>query len=409
MLVAPAHSYRTAAYVAAAQALQIELVLVSEGEQALVSGRLQGLHFPIQGESDLQPLLDFAHQWPIDGVVATDDASVVLTSRVAGALGLPCNPPQAARRSRRKDLARHCLHEAGIPVPAFRVLDLEQSLAPQVRGFPFPAVIKPIALSGSLGVIRVDDPPQLQAAIERIKSILQQQNHQDPEEAQTLLLEQFIPGVEIALEGLLQGGCLRVLTVFDKPEPMNGPYFEESYYISPSRHSAAWLERARKRVQQACQAYGLQEGPVHAELRFFHEDAWIMEVASRTIGGYCSRLLSLGTGHSLESLVLQQALGRPLSLESPAGAAGVLMLPTREAGILRRVEGVMAAQAVPFVEEVLIAVREGYELQPLPDGNRYLGFVFARAPDADQVERALRAAQDALKVVVAPLWKMGKG
>ncbi len=406
LLIAPANSYRTAAYIEAARSLGIELLLASEGEHALVSTWAGGVQINLYDEDAMPRLLALAEQQPLLGVVATDDASVTLTSRVAEALGLSHNPPAAARRSRRKDLARDCLAAAGLPVPLHRVLDLRRPLAGQLHGFPFPAVVKPLALSGSRGVIRVEDAGQLQQAAQRIQRILQDEQHQDREESCCLLLEQFIPGPEIAVEGLLRRGTLELLAIFDKPDPMNGPFFEETYYVTPSRHSGFLQSCAVQRVQEACRAYGLREGPVHAELRLYQNEAWIMEVASRTIGGHCGQLLRFGTGYSLEAMVLAQAIGRPLPVTADQGAAGVLMLPTPKAGVLRRVEGLMAAQRVPYIEEVVISVREGYELVPLPEGSRYLGFLFARAPGADQVEQALREAHAQLQIVVAPLWKM---
>lgn len=406
LLIAPHNSYRTGAYLEAARTLGIEVVLASEGEHSLVNDRFAGVRIRLADEHALEHLLAVHRQRCIQGVVATDDASVPLTSRVAGALGLSHNSPESARRSRRKDRARACLAAAGLPVPDHRLLDLREPLASQVTGFPFPAVIKPLAMSGSRGIIRVEDGAALLHAAERVHRILMDESSADPDEAHGALLEAFVPGPEIALEGLLREGRLEVLAIFDKPDPMDGPFFEETYYITPSRHPPALLTRARERVQQACLAYGLREGPVHAELRLWRGDAWIMEVASRTIGGYCGRLLRFGTGHSLESLVISHAIGRPLPRGAMDGAAGVLMIPTPEAGVLRRVEGVLEAGRIAGIEEVMISVREGYELVPLPEGSRYLGFVFARGERPEEVESALRAAHARLRVVVAPVWKL---
>ena len=205
---------------------------------------------------------------------------------------------------------------------------------------------------------------------------------------------------------MLTGGELQVLTVFDKPEPLNGPYFEETYYTTPSRHARNTLEELHHTVQAACSAYGLREGPVHAECRLNADGIWILEVAARTIGGLCGRLLQFGTGYSLEELVLAQAMGKALPIEISKQGAGVLMIPIPQAGVLKRVEGVLAAQRVPYIESVEIQLREGHELVPLPEGNSYLGFIFTRAPSAQQAEAALRAAHACLKVVVAPLWKV---
>jgi len=294
------------------------------------------------------------------------------------------------------------LTAAGVPVPGFRIIDLKRSLAPQLDGLEYPCVVKPLALSASRGVIRVDDAGALQAACARVERILASESGRERFVSSHLLVEAFVPGPEVALEGLLTAGVLNVLAIFDKPDPLDGPYFEETYYITPSRHEESVKTRIVRRVQEACQALGLREGPVHAELRISAGDGVILEVASRTIGGDCARLLRFGTGQTLEELVISHAVGRPLSLNFPEGAAGVLMLPIVEGGILRRVEGITQARAVPWIEDVVIAVREGYELVPLPEGATYLGFIFARAPTPAAAEAALRDAHARLKVVVAP-------
>ncbi|QKQ26039.1 ATP-grasp domain-containing protein [Candidatus Reidiella endopervernicosa] len=260
-------------------------------------------------------------------------------------------------------------------------------------------------MSGSRGVIRVDDQAQLSAAVERVRPMLRDGRGED--EQNMLLVEAYLPGREVALEGMLHRGELSVLALFDKPDPLEGPFFEESYYITPSRFDEATQQSVAEVVVAACHAYGLQEGPVHAELRINDAGPWVLEVASRTIGGQCGRLLRFGTGRSLEELVLSQAMGEPLTLQADRGGAGVLMIPIPEAGLLRRVEGLMAANKVEWIEDIEISVREGYELVPLPEGESYLGFIFARAPSPEQAEAALREAHAHLKIVVAPLMKIG--
>ena len=224
------------------------------------------------------------------------------------------------------------------------------------------------------------------------------------EERHTLLVESFVPGPEIALEGMLASGELSVLAIFDKPDPLDGPFFEETIYVTPSRLPRSVQALAAERVREGCAAYGLTEGPVHAELRIHDGDAWIIEIAGRTIGGDCARLFTFGAGTGLEHLVLKRALGRAPDgpLRGDSRAAGVLMIPTPGAGTLRRVEGVMAASRIPGIREVSITVREGYELIPLPEGGTYLGFVFALGDDPAGVEASLRRAQGTIRVIVAP-------
>ncbi len=409
LLIAPRNSYRTSTYIEAARSMGLEIMVASEGEHSLVSEIAGGLHVDLDDPAAVDELLAASRRKPFHGVIATDDASVELGSRIAGALALPHNTPQAAILTRRKDLSRERLHAAGLPVPGYRLVDLERPLSMQLEGVRFPVVVKPIALSASRGVIRADHNAELLSACGRVETLLAAESPADPTERNRILVEEFVPGPEVALEGLLRGGRLDVLAIFDKPDPMEGPFFEETYYITPSRHPARRIGKLVERVAQACSALGLREGPVHAEARICRGDAWIMEVASRTIGGYCGRLLRFGTGHRLEELIISHSIGRPLEIRPDQGAAGVLMLPIPQAGILRRVEGVMAARRVPFIDSLEISVREGYELVPLPEGASYLGFVFARAPNPEQAEAALREAHAKLRIVVAPLFRMADG
>jgi biotin carboxylase len=221
-------------------------------------------------------------------------------------------------------------------------------------------------------------------------------------EKQLLLLEQYIPGQEVAVEALLINGELQLLAVFDKPDPLEGPFFEETYYISPSRLSDHKQQLLVDTVAATCQAYGLRHGPVHAECRINDQGVWILEVAARTIGGLCSRLFRYATGTDLESVVVSQALGRSVELKTTEKGVGVLMIPITEAGIMRRVEGVSEAARIPYIVDVIIDIREGNRLVPLPEASSYLGFIFAEAPNAAAAEAALRQAHACLNIVVAP-------
>ena len=407
LLIAPPGSYRVHAYLEAARDLGIGMLVASEGEHTLVPGIGDGLRVDFSDPEAVVGRIVAAHRdRPVAGVVATDDGTVEIANRAAAVLGLAHNAPSAARIARRKDLARSALARAGLPVPAVRRVLLDRPLGPQLSGVAFPCVVKPLALAASRGVIRADDPPGLEAACRRAGAIVRAATGPatDAEERGTLLLESFVPGPEIALEGMLAAGELSVLAIFDKPDPLDGPFFEETIYVTPSRLPPPVRALAARRVREGCAAYGLTEGPVHAELRLHDGDAWIIEIAGRTIGGDCARLFTFGSGTSLEHLVLHRALGR--SPGAPFGgdgtAAGVLMIPTPGAGTLRRVEGVLAANRIPGVREVSITVREGYELTPLPEGGTYLGFVYALGEDPVDVEEALRRARETIRVVVAP-------
>ena len=244
-------------------------------------------------------------------------------------------------------------------------------------------------------MIRVDDADQFVVAFRRIEALLRKEGADSEAE---ILVESFIPGVEVALEGLLTQGELAVLALFDKPDPLDGPFFEESIYVTPSGLAASERAAIRSATEEAVQALGLREGPVHAELRLNDQGAWILEIAPRSIGGLCSRTLRFGTGVSLEELILQHALGQATNgIERESCAAGVMMIPIPHGGTLRRVDGREAAQAVPGVEQVEITIPLGREVVPWPEGSRYLGFIFARDQEPEEVVVALRSAHQQLR------------
>jgi biotin carboxylase len=270
-------------------------------------------------------------------------------------------------------------------------------------------VIKPLRLAASRGVIRADDPGAFVAALERIRRILAEPDAAAcGAPARAVLIEEFVPGVEVALEGLLRAGRLHVLALFDKPDPLNGPFFEETIYVTPSRLGAARQRAAVRCVERAARALGLVEGPVHAELRLDTraetEDGapTLIEIAARPIGGRCSAVLRFGEeGASLEEIVIGHALGiAPPSLEREALAAGVMMIPVPGSGVLREVRGQDAARAVSLIEEVVITAHPGERLVPWPEGSRYPGFIFARGATPGAVEQALREAHRRLEFVL---------
>ena len=409
LLIAPHSSYRISPYIQAAQKLGIEVMVASTSEHSLVSEVAEGLRIDLDSyKTDPQKAIELilkAHkEKPFTGVVATDDNAVSLAACAARALDLPHNPPEAVRFTHRKDLARDRLTEYGIPVPKHKSIDLYGDLSDQARKLSFPCVIKPLSLSGSRGVIRANSTDEFITACNRIQAIVK--DLEDSESQRYLLAESYIPGFEVAVEAMLDDGELQVLALFDKPDPLEGPYFEETYYITPSRLAHDTRALITRRVKEACRAYGLMNGPVHAELRLHNNEAWIIEVAARTIGGQCAQLLKYGTGYGLEELVIHQASGIPAQALCQEYSAGVLMIPTPEAGILRRVEGLANARRVTYITEVEISVREGYELVPLPEGSAYLGFIFAQGPDPSSVESALREAHSYLKFITAPILKM---
>lgn len=313
----------------------------------------------------------------------------MLAAAINQALGRPTHPPDAAERARNKHQQRAACAAAGVPVPAFHLHTL--GAAPPDGSFP--CVVKPLALAGSRGVIRADDQRALAGALERAGRIAAP--------ATEVLIEAFVPGREVALEGLLSAGRLTVLALFDKPDPLDGPFFEESIYVTPSRLPADVQDAVARVTQQAAAALGLREGAVHAELRVNDGGVWLIEVAARPIGGRCSAALRLADGSSLEEVLCRQALGLPLPpLVREARASGVMMIPVPGAGVLREVQGVDAARAVPLVEGVELTAHPGERLVPWPEGSRYPGFIFARGDTAAGVEAALRASHACLHFVL---------
>jgi biotin carboxylase len=406
VLIAPYSSYRLVPYLQAIEALDLLAIVVSQSRQMPISNRITGLHVDFaEAEQAFEKILAIAESCTVVAVIGSDDSTVALSARVAEALGLVHNDPDAVRYSRRKDLARDCLQKAGLRVPRFQCLSIRDALGNPDHSVGYPCVVKPVSLSGSRGVIRANTPEEFRLACARIQPILQAESLPD-EEADRILIEQYIPGREYAFEGILQNGKMTRLILFDKPDPLEGPFFEETYYIMPSRLPEEQQQQVSDTVGLACAAYGLREGPVHAEVRLHEGQVWILEIAARTIGGQCARLLRFGTGRNLEELVVMYASGYHVELSEQDSAGGVLMIPIPRHGILRRVEGVMAALKIPYIEDLEISMREGYELVPLPEGDSYLGFIFARAPTADLAEQALREAHACLRIITTPILGM---
>jgi biotin carboxylase len=287
---------------------------------------------------------------------------------------------------------------AGVPQPGHRVLRPGDDAGALAAALGFPVVVKPLALSMSRGVIRADDAEAAAAAALRVRAILADAG-EDP--AQRLLVERFVPGAEVAVEALVRDGTLEVLAVFDKPDPLDGPYFEETLYVTPSRLPASALEAVERETARSAEALGLRDGPVHAELRVHGDEVAVLELAARSIGGLCSRSLRFGLGMSLEELILRHALDLPLEgIRREDRAAGVMMLPIPAAGALREVRGIEAARAVEGIGGVEITVAPGGRVRPLPEGDRYLGFIFAKADTPEAVESALREAHSLLEVEI---------
>ncbi len=398
-------SYRAGAFIDAARRIGVAVTVGAEREQALAMANPSGhliLDF-LAPEKAVRTIVDFNKEHPINAVIAADDDGVIISAMAAQALGLPHNPVVAVAAARNKFLMREILAKTGIPCPRFSKFSTSENPEDIVQHISFPCVVKPLSLSASCGVIRADDATQFIAAFMRVAAILRQ-----PEVAGTggdspqhILVESFIPGKEVAVEGLLSKGKLKVLAIFDKPDPLDGPYFEETIYVTPSRHPESVQEKIIDCTAKAVKALGLREGPIHAELRLNEQGAWILEIAPRSIGGLCSRTLRFGEGISLEELILRHTLGYDVeNLERESLAAGVMMIPIPCPGTLREVRGVQVAKEVAGIEDIRITVPSGQTLVPLPEGKKYLGFIFARAETPDSAEAALREAHQRLSFVI---------
>lgn len=336
---------------------------------------------------------------PLDAVVAVDDEGVLVAALAGQRLGLAHNPPDAAARSRDKAAMRRALEDAGVPQPEFRMAGPDADVAGLAAEVGLPCVVKPVSLSGSRGVIRADDREAAVVAAKRVRAILADAG-EDPEAP--LLVERYIPGDEVAVEGLLRGGTLEPLAVFDKPDPLEGPYFEETIYVTPSRLPPETLGAIVRMTADAAAALELVEGPIHAELRTDGGRAWVLELAARSIGGLCSRALRFGVGVTLEEVILRHALGLPIDdLRRESAASGVMMIPIPRAGILEEVRGQDRARAVPGIAGLELTIGPGRHVKPLPEGDRYLGFLFARADGPEGVEQALRTAHGHLEIVIS--------
>ena len=415
LLLTTPHSYRTAAFVAAANHLGIEAIQAVDMPPELAeywNFRL-GVDFTAVEQAS-QQLVETLAERPVQAILSLDDSGAFLAARTSQLLGLPHNAAAAADAARNKYRMRQLLCAGGVLSPRFRRFfspppqpfpvsgeGAMDAIAPVVESeIGYPCVVKPEDLNGSRGVIRANNRDELLAAATRLIQLIGPGRH--------FLVEEYMPGVEVALEGILDGGALQVLALFDKPDPLEGPFFEETIYVTPSRLSDEVQADIAATTAQAARALGLEMGPIHAELRINDAGAWIVEIAGRSIGGLCSRTLRFGTDASLEELILRQATGLSLAgLSRHDNAGGVMMIPIPEAGILRGVHGVDKAKAVTGIEDVQITAQMNYPLVPLPEGDAYLGFIFAAGSSPDAVETSLRAAHAELRFEILPEIRLG--
>ena len=403
LLVAATTGYQTRAFDTAARGLGFDLVLATDRCHVLEDP--WGDHaIPVRFEDAFFSRDVLAAAGPFDAVVAVADRPTLIAALTAESLGIPYNSPAAVSCCRDKYLARQRFQAAGLPVPNFFRVPVSENSAEAARRAQFPCVLKPLGLSASRGVIRANDAREFVEAFERIRNILDSSDVRilREEHNRFIQVESFIEGREFALEGLVTGGRLQVLAIFDKPDPLDGPVFEETIYVTPSREIAEAQEMLIQAASRGVEALGLTQGPVHIELRLNGDGAWVLEVAARPIGGLCARALRFDRGMPLEELILRHAVGEDVTTAKLSGpASGVMMIPIPQGGIYEGVEGIERASAVESVEEVVITAKEGQKILPLPEGASYLGFIFARGHSASHVEQALRTSHSALKFKIA--------
>jgi biotin carboxylase len=411
LLLVPTTSYRLDDFRAAARRLGVSLLVGSD-----LCHRVEEMFLEREDQISLdyrrperaaERIAEVARERPIRGIVPASDPTAVIAALAAERLGLPHNPPAAARRAANKHAMRAALRDAGVPVPDFRLHRLDEDPEAAAAATRYPCVLKPLIFSASRGVIRADDPAAFVRAWRRIAKLLRdtraERREREADAADACLVEAFVPGAEVAVEGLLRGGALEILAIFDKPDPLDGPFFEETIYVTPSRHPAATLAEVERITRGGARALGLAEGPVHAELRLSPGGPVVLEIAARSIGGLCSRTLRFGAGLTLEEVLVAHAMGLPLdALRREARASGVMMLPIPRRGILHGIRGLDAARAVPGVEDVVITVPEGRDVVPLPEGDSYLGFLFAKGASPAEVEAALREGHRRLDLDIRP-------
>ena len=405
LLLASKLGYQTRSFADAARRLGVEVVFGTDrcrrvedlwGDSALP------LHFE-DPESAAEAIVRGAGGTRIDAVLALGDHPTLTAAHVAARLSLSGNPVEAVENCRTKLRQREVLRAAGLPVPDFFAFSLDEpldALLPRVR---FPCVVKPLVLAASQGVIRADNAAGFEDAVRRIRVLVESPPLQAGRRADLdrLLVEAYIPGCEVAVEGLLTAGRLRVLAIFDKPDPLEGPFFEETIYVTPSRLPPDVQNTIRDCAERSVAALGLADGPLHAEFRIHDGRAWPLELQPRPIGGLCARALRFGPGRiGLEELLVRHSLGLPgAGEERESEASGVMMIPVPRSGIFERVEGWEEALAVPAITEIEITAREHDPVLAWPEGSSYLGFIFARGADPAQVEQSLRKAHARLRFI----------
>ncbi len=412
LLFATKLGYQTRMFNAAAEKLGVDLAFVTDRCNRLDdpwNDRAIGVHFE-NPEAAAHSVLEAQRESRVDGVLAIGDRPGPTAAYVARSLGILHNHPASVEACRNKLIMREVLRDAGLPVPAFRSVALHPLPEPALLGIAFPCVLKPLSLSASQGVVRANNREEFVAGAIRLKHLLESPEIRATREPglDRMLVESYLPGREVAVEGLITEGEPRILAIFDKPDPLEGPYFEETIYVTPSRLTGPEQQAIQKSFLDSVRALGLTHGPVHAEFRLNDEGVWPMELAPRPIGGLCAQALQFnisGTAEviGLEELLLRHALDLPgASAEREPAASGVMMIPVPHGGILEKVDGEEEASRVPGITKLEITARLHDYIAAWPEGSSYLGFLFARADDPATVEASLRQAHARLHFTLTP-------
>ncbi len=400
LLILPSETYRAKAFLDAAQNIGAEIIIAFDKNQPmspLMGNRALELDF-CSPEQSLTLVKKSHNKNKFDSIVAVDEQSVELAAFFANNLGLRYSSVGSVALTRNKAQMRKAFAAHNVPQANFKIINTVDDIVQSSKEIGFPCVVKPTTLSGSRGVIRIDNKEQAQQATITLSNILTSLQSQPNSE---ILIETYLPGKEVAVEAIIERGNLHILAIFDKPDPLEGPYFEETIYVTPSRLDEKTQEAIKTACELGCAALGLDEGPIHAELRVQPQKAWVIEVASRSIGGLCSQSLSFGPGMTLEEIILRHALGMDLTnTQREKLSSGVMMLPIRQKGILKEVKNQEKALQIPQITGLQISILPGKKVIPLPEGDRYLGFLFAKGSSPDQVETALRKAHAELEVII---------
>jgi len=396
LLLLPVASYRNQDFLDAAQRLGVQVISAADHCHQLAPQQgfspILSLHFDQPEAAAAQVLASLGRR--VDAVLAVDDAGLELAALLREKLGLPGNSPVSVLPTRDKLAFRHLLRKNGLNCPAFHHIASQRDAPALAAQLGYPVVVKARRLCASRGVIRADHAEDFLQQVHRVSRI--QSSADRDASALGLIVESFIPGSEHALEGLLENGQLRVLALIDKPDPLDGPYFEETIYVSPSRLPADRQQSIANSVQRACAAAGLVSGAIHAEMRLNDAGVWLLEVAARSIGGLCGRMLRQRLNMTLEELILRHTLGLPIALPARDDATGVMMIPVPARGIFLGVHKLEAALQVRGISDIQITANPGQLIAPPPEGASYLGFIFAQGLSPDAVESSLRLAHQRL-------------